>query len=66
MQDLEGGAQNAVMMSVRSLRSETDEKVGGPFFSPESIEQAADVAGKPPSPHNKSIHPFNPPSQPAL
>ena len=51
MQDLEGSAQNAVMMSVRSLRSETDEKVGGPFFSAESIEQAADVAGNTPFPH---------------
>ena len=43
MQELEGGAQNAVMLSVRSLRSETDEKVGATFFAPESIEQAADV-----------------------
>jgi len=44
MQELEGGAQSAVMLSVRSLRSETDEKVGATFFAPESIEQAADVA----------------------
>jgi hypothetical protein len=44
MQELSSGAQNAVMQSVRSLRSETDEKVGHEFFSMESIELAADSA----------------------
>jgi ANTH domain len=44
MQECDSNAQNAFTQSVRSLKSERDEKVGVSFFSNESIEQAAGSA----------------------
>ena len=44
MQECDSNAQNALTQSVRSLKSEKDEKVGVSFFSSESIEQAAGSA----------------------
>ena len=44
MQECDSNAQNALTQSVRSLKSEKDEKVGAFFFSSESIEQAAGSA----------------------
>ena len=44
MQECDSNAQNALTQSVRSLRSEKDEKVGVSFFSSESIDQAAGTA----------------------
>jgi hypothetical protein len=44
MQECDSDAQSALTQSVRSLKSEKDEKVGVSFFSSESIEQAAGSA----------------------